>query len=256
MSNYHFLETEMSLKAKGLLSLMLSLPDNWDFSIKGLTSLSKDGTESVMSAIDELKKFGYLEIVRVKNDNNQFSKVKYNIYEKPCSGNPNTGNPNSEKPNSENHAQLNTNKYITNELNTKESNTSKKERTYSTYDDILGEFDISDKDLIDAIYDFIKMRKMIKKPMTDRALRMVINKIRDFAPNDIKTQIKILEQSIMNSWQGVFPLQTEQTRRHFNGDVIMQKGRKYEFKNGDWFLVGGNNIPVDPFRDDDDDFPF
>lgn len=136
------------------------------------------------------------------------------------------------------------------------SDISKKERKKSTYDDILGEFDISDKDLIDAIYDFIKMRKMIKKPMTDRALRMVINKIRDIAPNDIKTQIKILEQSIMNSWQGVFPLQTEQTRRHFNGDVIVQKGRKYEFKNGDWFLVGGNNIPVDPFRDDDDDFPF
>ena len=60
MSNYHFQERNMSLKAKGLLSLMLSLPENWDYSIRGLTTLSKDGRDAVMGALQELEEFGYL----------------------------------------------------------------------------------------------------------------------------------------------------------------------------------------------------
>ena len=59
MSNYHFKEKEMSLKAKGLLSLMLSLPDSWNYSVSGLVKLSKDGKDGVMSALSELEKFGY-----------------------------------------------------------------------------------------------------------------------------------------------------------------------------------------------------
>jgi hypothetical protein len=60
MSNHHFKEKRMSLKSKGLLSLMLSLPDTWDYSISGLATLSKDGKDSIMSALAELEKFGYL----------------------------------------------------------------------------------------------------------------------------------------------------------------------------------------------------
>ena len=60
MSNYHFREKKMSLKAKGLLSLMLSLPEDWDYSVAGLTTLSKDGKDGVMTALAELEKFGYL----------------------------------------------------------------------------------------------------------------------------------------------------------------------------------------------------
>ena len=59
MSNNHFKEKQMSLKAKGLLSLMLSLPDDWNYSVSGLVKLSKDGKDSVMSALAELETFGY-----------------------------------------------------------------------------------------------------------------------------------------------------------------------------------------------------
>ena len=65
MSNYHFREKKMSLKAKGLLSLMLSLPNDWDYSIAGLATLSKDGKDSVMSALKELEQFGYLTRTRL-----------------------------------------------------------------------------------------------------------------------------------------------------------------------------------------------
>ena len=78
MSNYHLKEKEMSLKAKGLLSLMLSLPNNWDYTIEGLVAICKENETAVKSTLKELKCFGYLEILKVKNKNGQFE-YEYNI---------------------------------------------------------------------------------------------------------------------------------------------------------------------------------
>ena len=61
MSNHHFKNKKLSLKAKGLLSLMLSLPDDWNYSMKGLETLSKDGIDSVRTAMKELETQGYVE---------------------------------------------------------------------------------------------------------------------------------------------------------------------------------------------------
>ena len=68
MSNYHFLDKTLSLKAKGLLSLMLSLPDDWDYSTKGLETLSRDGNTSVRSALNELEEHEYLIRERIYED--------------------------------------------------------------------------------------------------------------------------------------------------------------------------------------------
>lgn len=119
MSNTHFKEKEMSLKSKGLLSMMLSLPDTWDYSIAGLVSLSKDGKDSVMNALTELEEFGYLVRTKLTDDKGRFAGYDYDIYEKPQTEKPFSENPNTEKPNSENPPQLNTNKSKTN----KKSNT-------------------------------------------------------------------------------------------------------------------------------------
>ena len=73
MSNYHFREKGMSLKAKGLLSLMLSLPEDWDFTVKGLANLNKDGVDGVRAALEELKTFGYLRVTRERNEKGQVS---------------------------------------------------------------------------------------------------------------------------------------------------------------------------------------
>ena len=110
MSNYHFKEKEMSLKGKGLLSLMLSLPDSWNYSVSGLVSLSKDGKDGVMSALAELEKFGYLTRKRVQNEKGQFSGIEYHIFEIPQKDNPISENPISDIPNAENRPQLSINK--------------------------------------------------------------------------------------------------------------------------------------------------
>lgn len=125
MANYHFREKEMSLKAKGLLSLMLSLPEEWDYSAKGLAALSKDGKDSVNKALVELEKFGYLKRTRTMDSSGRFSGYDYDIFEKPQTRKPtteipSTGSPLTEKPSTVNPPQLNTNQSNTKESNTKE----------------------------------------------------------------------------------------------------------------------------------------
>lgn len=118
MSNHHFKEKEMSLKAKGLLSLMLSLPDDWDYSINGLATLSKDGRDSVMSALQELEKFGYLTRTRISDEKGRFAGFDYDIYEEPQKDKPTKEKPYTEKPNTENPQQLNTKELTTEQQNT------------------------------------------------------------------------------------------------------------------------------------------
>ena len=83
MSNYHLQDKSLSLKAKGLLSIMLSLPKNWDYSINGLVSIVKENETAVKSALNELKDNGYLEVVKLfpnETENGRLDYV-YNIYE-------------------------------------------------------------------------------------------------------------------------------------------------------------------------------
>lgn len=82
MSNHHFKEIGLSLKAKGLLSMMLSLPPTWDYSIEGLVTLSSDGEASVRSGIKELEEFGYLDRIQIREDG-KIAGVEYVVYEQP-----------------------------------------------------------------------------------------------------------------------------------------------------------------------------
>ena len=77
MSNYHLKEKKLSLKAKGLMSVMLSLPDDWDYSVDGLVSILKEGYDSVKTALDELKQFGYLEVIRHNPDETDSGRLEY-----------------------------------------------------------------------------------------------------------------------------------------------------------------------------------
>ncbi len=84
MSNYHLWDGRLSFKAKGLLSFMLSVSDSWKFTIKGLASMAKDGTDSVASAVKELEAAGYVVRNRNRNEKGQMGEVEYTIYENSC----------------------------------------------------------------------------------------------------------------------------------------------------------------------------
>ena len=122
MSNYHLRDRSLSLKAKGLLSLMLSLPEDWDYTMKGLARICKDGIDSISGGIRELEAHGYLVRARVRNENGQLGSIEYTILEqpkepaqtpapireKPIRENPIQVKPMLDAPIQENPAQLNT----------------------------------------------------------------------------------------------------------------------------------------------------
>lgn len=83
MSNHHFKNKNLSLKAKGLLSLMLSLPDDWNYNMKGLATLSKDGIDSVRTAMKELENQGYVEKDRSRNEARCYQGTVYTVREVP-----------------------------------------------------------------------------------------------------------------------------------------------------------------------------
>lgn len=130
MSNYHLRERDMSLKAKGLLSVILSLPSDWDYSIAGLVAISKENETAVKSALNELKRFGYLKVTKQMPNETESGRIEYayDIYEQPCAKiaqeNLSLGKQGVENLGVENQGQLNTNKTITNNkiINYKENN--------------------------------------------------------------------------------------------------------------------------------------
>ena len=83
MSNHHLRNTDLSLKAKGLLSLMLSLPENWDYTTKGLACICKDGIDSINSGVKELEANGYVIRKRLRNEKGQLTTTEYTIFEQP-----------------------------------------------------------------------------------------------------------------------------------------------------------------------------
>lgn len=102
MSNHHLRNTALSLKAKGLLSLMLSLPDNWDYTTKGLARICKDGVDSICAGVRELEEHGYVVRERIRGSNGQLGAIEYTILEQPREP-----EPKREKPERENPVQVN-----------------------------------------------------------------------------------------------------------------------------------------------------
>ena len=127
--NNIFKDKTISLKAKGLLAFMMSLPPDWDYSLAGLAACNKDGLVSVRSALQELEDNFYVKLTKVRNEKGQIVDMQYDVSDEPVFGNrieekpflenPKADNPKTEKPLSENHTQLNTNTLNTKELNTK-----------------------------------------------------------------------------------------------------------------------------------------
>lgn len=136
MSNHHLRNVRLSLKAKGLLSLMLSLPEDWDYTTKGLACICKDGVDSIGSTLKELEQNGYLTRQRIRFENGRLGDIEYTIHEKPVSRETEEDPPKREnpeqvkliqakpgqgKPEQGKHAQLNTDQLNTDRLNTHQS---------------------------------------------------------------------------------------------------------------------------------------
>lgn len=136
MSNHHLRNKNLSLKAKGLLSQMLSLPEDWDYTLAGLSHINKESIDAIRTAIWELEKAGYVKRHQGRDRKGKMTAIEYTIYEQPqlpalekpmlenpTSGQPVLENPTSVKPTTENPTQLIKEEPITDLLNKEESMT-------------------------------------------------------------------------------------------------------------------------------------
>lgn len=209
MANYHFRDKNLSLKAKGLLSMMLSLPDGWGYSVEGLVKLSTDGRDSINATLQELEKHGYLKRGRVRDANGKLGQAVYDIFERPITGFPTLEKPTQGKPAQENPTLLNTNKLNTKVLNTNNKKVSKAQSKHvENFDSIIQESTES-TELRETLVEFVKFRKLIKKPMTNKALELIIAKLNKLGQSD-RERVAILNQSIERGWAGVFSLKDEE----------------------------------------------
>ena len=122
MSNHHLRNRALSLKAKGLLSQMLSLPEDWDYTLQGLARINRESIDAIRQAIRELEQAGYIQRSRERDEKGRLRGADYVIFElpqpvpasvSPTLENPTLENPTQENPTLENPMQLNKDKLIT-----------------------------------------------------------------------------------------------------------------------------------------------
>ncbi|MCZ0639486.1 DUF6017 domain-containing protein [Mediterraneibacter gnavus] len=133
MSNHHLRNKELTLKAKGLLSQMLSLPEDWDYTLAGLSHINRESIDAIRTAVWELEKAGYITRRQGRDEKGKMTAIEYTIYEqpqppeleKPILENPTAGNPVLENPTTGNPTSENPMQIIKEEQKT---NLSKKEK--------------------------------------------------------------------------------------------------------------------------------
>lgn len=252
MSNEHLKDKRLSLKAKGLLSVMLSLPDTWDYSISGLVAICKESETAVKSTLNELKSCGYLVVTKKMPNETESGRIEYvyDIFEKAQAGKQpvekqEVENLGVENLGVENVRQLNTKESSTDKSNTDESSTNKKkERKLAGYDEIIANY-TENGELRSALVEFVKMRKMMKKPLTNKALSLLLTSKKGLdclASNDAE-KIDIVQQSIMRGWMGFFPLKDMDANR---GTVSRETSGGFDKKiDADYYYQSTGDEEVD-----------
>lgn len=188
MSNRFLRNKEMSLKAKGLLALCLSLPDTWDYSMNGLVAICKENITAVRSALKELEEHGHLKIIKKKGDKGRFT-YEYVIFESPHIENlPLESLPVESLP-VENHRQQSI------DLESIEEE--------SIEDSIYIARGVNPS-LISLYKDFLETRKSIQAPLSERGLKMLITRVEKLSNGNVVVQRLMLENAIMNGWKNVY----------------------------------------------------
>lgn len=205
ISNSVLKNANLTLKAKGLYAYMWSLPDDWDYSVAGLTKVLKEGKDAINEALKELEREGYL-VRTILRSGGKFSDMDYILPETPQRV-PFTENPQAEKPFTENPQQINTNK--TNKekkkdpLPTVEGEQALPEKKRS-YTEILSAED--NKYVREALEKFIKYCRGKNYTPKVTTVTEFAKVLRENAGEDPVTALAIVDQSIDNGWKALYPL--------------------------------------------------
>lgn len=227
-------DKNLDICAKAIYAYFSSFAGAGDSCFPSRTKICYDlgiSNERLSKYLRQLKEYGYITIEQVK-ENGKFSHNVYTINpEKPCTENTDTVKTDIGK------LDTNINSYNINNIYKNNNIDVEVRKKVSSYDEIINGY-TSDDSLKSAIYEFIKMRKMIKKPLTDKALKLMLSKLDKMATSNGE-KIAILNQSIMNSWQGIFELKERDTyippREETEGERLRreQQERIERLINGD-----------------------
>lgn len=261
MSNHHLQDTRLTLKAKGLMSLMLSLPADWDYSAKGLATLSKDKEDAIRTALKELEEYHYLKRTPIR-ESGIIKDWQYDIYEIPESlenraSQPEVDLPQVDKPLVEKQPQINTNKQNTKERSNnsnkleleaeptnrlfvvspnpiKTSATTKKNKYEQCVDEI--EKFTSDLELRGVLITYLKMRlEMRDCPMYKNQWVGMLNKLKDLS-DSVTEQIEIVQQSINRGYKGFFEVKKYSRQGRVQDPAVFNEFGKVKTGKG----IGGN----------------
>lgn len=203
IANHHLRNMELSLKAKGLMTMMLSLPPEWDYSVAGLAAICKEGVTAIRAALKELEENQYLVRER-KNSEKGYFVYEYTLYEIPISSraeNTHAVNKYADNTHTQNRTQLNKEKLNKEKLNKEESN---KENVYiEEFENILSK-EVINEPLRQLYREYIEMRETIQSPITARGLLMLIQRCARLANMDIELQKALVETAIINNWKNVY----------------------------------------------------
>ena len=226
MSNSHFREKDMSLKAKGLLSLMLSLPDTWDYSIAGLCAICVEKESAIKSTLDELKRFGYLKVSKLFPNETDSGRIEYvyDIFETPNNQaveKQGVENLPLENQSVENPRQYNTNKSNTKKSNTNTLSTNKKKvskAAENSFDSLIEKYSNGNEEIKALLGDWLKVRKAKRAAMTDRAIELNLQKLDRLAKESKLSVVDYLEEVIRRGWAAFFVI------NNFNAPAQQQRG--------------------------------
>lgn len=225
MSNKFLRNKEMSLKAKGLLALCLSLPEDWNYSLNGLVAICKESLTSIRSALKELEEFNHLRRVKKKDERGQFI-YEYIIYEVAYENNvnPHTDflhmdnryieNQHIENLSVENNIEQSIEKEII-----KEQRINNRDLYISKEHEEIIQSNVSDKDLQELYREYIEMRKSINAPLSPRGLKMLITRCINLSHENTKIQKLLLENATMNQWKNVYRPNEQEIEARLNAEI-------------------------------------
>ena len=237
MSNYHFQDKTLSLKAKGLLSLMLSLPDTWDYSVAGLATLSTDGETSVRTAVKELEEHNYLQRTPIR-ECGRIVDWEYDIYEQPKEildvENQRVESLAIDSEYNKVRKQSNTNKVNTS--NSKEllqnsnfqfgktKSKPKKDNLFTKCVSLIDSYDfVCWGDIRKLLIDYLNYRISVKdKPLYTNMWKGMLNKLVELCDDDIRLYEQVIKQSIERGYLSFYPVNSG-----FSGGIKNESGARH-----------------------------
>ncbi len=205
MCNRHLKEKEMSLKAKGLLSLMLSLPDEWQYSISGIVNICKEKEDTINSTLKELKDFGYLRVDKLLPNETKTGRIEYvyNIFETPQEkqGGEKQGVEKQplEKQGAEKPTQLNTNKSNTNKLNTNILNNT-----------------------AERVLNYLNQKAGTKFKPVESNLKFIVARLKQYSESDLKA---VIDKKV-KEWKGT------KMQAYLRPETLFNATKFESYKNG------------------------